>query len=310
MIFQGESKITTKVRFGVFTGQVVPIQKLIQFWQSCEDIGFDCLFVADHFAHWNKKLDPFWECWTMLSAIASNTSKIRFSAFVSNMSWRHPAWLAKQILALDHLSNGRITIGLGAGRHNTTDQKWIQAEDWSNKERVERFREYVEVIDLLLRYPTITYKGKYYQLQDAPLNPECVQKPRPPIFIGTKGKKMLKTVAYFADTWNCLANIDDNLKDITFEEIKEKNALLDTYCEKIGRNPKEICRSMGFFEINALQNLTHTKLYNKFDVLEGIIMKYLEIGFTEIILPHPIFKEEIPQFEKFVAEVIPNLRGK
>ncbi|HUU78175.1 MAG TPA: LLM class flavin-dependent oxidoreductase [candidate division Zixibacteria bacterium] len=175
------------LRLGVFTGQVVPFKELVKRLKFCEEAGYDSIWVADHFAHWNKRLEPFWECWSFLSAIACYTSKIRFGSLVTNMSWRHPAWLARQALTIDYISSGRLTIGLGSGKHGSSDHEMIIYNDWSTKERVERFQEYVEIIDSLLRNPVTTYLGKYFQLNEAPLSPECVQKPRLPILIGTKG---------------------------------------------------------------------------------------------------------------------------
>lgn len=296
--------------FGVFTGQVISFKELVRAWKYCEEAGFDSIWVADHFAHWNKGIEPFWECWTTLAALAHHTSKIRFGATVTNMTWRHPAWLARQALTVDHMSNGRLEIGLGTGRHGTADQKWLQFNNWETKERVERFREYVEIVDLLLRNPITTYKGKYYHVNEAPMGPECVQKPRPPILIGTKGKKMLKIVSRFANTWNCMAFFDENWEDKSFEEIKEKNMLLDKYCLDIGRDPKEIRRSMMIYEVKPFNDLGSMNLYHSPDVFEEIVKRYSKIGFNEIIIAYPVIKEDIPLFEKITKEVIPELREK
>ncbi|NHJ33361.1 MAG: LLM class flavin-dependent oxidoreductase [Asgard group archaeon] len=298
------------LEFGVFTGQVIPFKNLVQAWKHIEEVGFDSIWVADHFAHWNEKQAPFWECWTTLAALAFHTSNIRFGATVTNMTWRHPAWLARLALTLDHMSNGRVVIGLGTGRKDTTDQQWLQYHNWETKERVERFREYVEIIDLLLCNPTTTYEGKHYQVNEAPMGPECVQKPRPPILIGTKGRKMLKIVSRFAETWNCIAFFDENLEDKSFEEIKEKNKLLDKFCLDIGRDPKEIRRSMMIYEIKPFNDFCSMDLYHSPGVLEKIVKRYTKIGFSEIILAYPVVKEDIPLFEKITKEVIPELQGK
>lgn len=298
------------LRFGVFTGQVVSFKELVKRWKYCEEVGFDSVWIADHFAHWNKGLEPFWESWTLLSALACNTTKIRIGTSVTNMSWRHPAWLARQALTIDHISNGRLEIGLGSGRHGTSEQKKLGTEDWLDRERVERFQEYVEIIDLLLRNPTTTYSGKYYQLNEVNMGPECVQKPRPPILIGTKGTKMLMIVSKIADTWNCIANFDENMEDLSFKIIKEKNNLLDKYCSKIGRDPKEIHRSVMIYENKAFHDFNSMILYNSPDIIEAIVKKYTKIGFNEIIIPYPIVKKEIPKFEKIAQDVIPELREK
>jgi alkanesulfonate monooxygenase SsuD/methylene tetrahydromethanopterin reductase-like flavin-dependent oxidoreductase (luciferase family) len=298
------------LKFGVFTGQVIPFNDLIKAWKNIESAGFNSIWLADHFAHWNKLQAPFWECWTTLTALANHTSKIRLGTTVSNMTWRHPAWLAKQALTLDHISNGRLDIGLGTGRQDSTDQKWLQYNNWETKERVDRFKEYVEIIDLLLCNSVTNYSGKYYQLKDAPMSPDCIQKPRPPILIGTKGKKMLKIVAQFAEIWNCMAFFDENWEDKSYEDIKVKNKLLNKYCKNIGRDPKEIHRSVMIYEVKPFNELSRMDLYSSPDILEQIISKYAKIGFNEIDIAYPIVKKDIPLFEKITKEVIFEFQGK
>ncbi|NHK31525.1 MAG: LLM class flavin-dependent oxidoreductase [Asgard group archaeon] len=310
LLYPGDNKLVKSLEFGVFTGQVIPFKELVQAWKHCEKIGFDSIWVADHFAHWNKSLEPFWECWTTLAALAFYTSKIRFGATISNMTWRHPAWLARLALTVDHMSNGRLIIGLGTGRHDSSDQKWLLHNNWETKERVERFREYVEIVDLLLRNPITTFKGKYYHVNEAPMGPECVQKPRPPILIGTKGRKMLKIVSHFADVWNCMAFFGENLEDKSFDDIKEKNNLLDKYCNNISRDPKDIRRSLMIYEVKPFNDFGLMDLYHSPDVFEEIVKKYVKIGFNEILIAYPVKKEDIPLFEKITQEVIPKLREK
>ena len=182
-------------------------------------------------------------------------------------------------------------------------------EDWENKERVGRFREYVEIVDLLLRKLLTTYTGKYYQLNEATMGPNCVQKPRSPILIGTKGTKMMKIVSRFADTWNSIAFFNEKMEDKSFEIIKEKNKL-DKYCNEMGRDPKEIRRSIAIYETKAANNYSSMKLYSSLDIIRDIVKKYTKIGINEIILACPFVKKEIPLFEKIALEVIPELRKK
>lgn len=307
---QGDINLDKTLKFGVFTAQMVPFKDLVKSWQHCEKLGFDFLSIADHFAHWGKTLVPFWECWSTLAAMACHTSKIRFCSTVTNMTWRHPAWLARQALTVDHMSNGRLQIGLGTGRHGSSDQKWLQHNNWETKERVERFREYIEIIDSLLRNPVTSYKGKYYQLNEAPMNPDSIQKPRPPILIGTKGKRMLKIVSQFADNWNVMAFFDENWIDKSYEDIKEKGKLLDKYCQEIGRDSKDIRRSVMIYDIKCFNEIGSLQICQSTEFFEEIVKKYIEIGFNEIYLAYPLLKEDFPGFEKITNEIIPEFREK
>jgi alkanesulfonate monooxygenase SsuD/methylene tetrahydromethanopterin reductase-like flavin-dependent oxidoreductase (luciferase family) len=226
------------------------------------------------------------------------------------MTWRHPAWLARQALTVDHMSNGRLEIGLGTGSHGSSDHKWLQYNNWETKERVERFREYVEIIDSLLRNPVTSYNGKYYQLNEAPMGPDCIQKPRPPILIGTKGKRMLKIVAQYAQNWNVMAFFDENRVDKSFEDIKEKGKLLDKYCQEIGRDKKEIRRSMMIYDIKCFNEIGSLQICQSPEFFEEIVKKYIDIGFNEIYIAYPLLKEDMPGFEKIINEIIPEFREK
>jgi hypothetical protein len=98
------------------------------------------------------------------------------------------------------------------------------------------------------------------------------------------------------------------MEDLSFKIINEKNNLLDKYCTEIKRDTKEILRSLMIYENKAFHDFSSMNLYNSSDIIEGIVKKYTEIGFNEIIIPYPIINKEIPLFEKITQEVIPELR--
>ncbi|MCG3256759.1 MAG: LLM class flavin-dependent oxidoreductase [Candidatus Heimdallarchaeota archaeon] len=295
-----------RLRFGVITIQNESWDKLVERWKFIEEVGFDSVWVADHFVHWNKTKMTFFEAWTTLSALACHTSKIRIGTGVSAMHWRHPAWLAKQALTVDHISNGRLELGLGAGGSGKIEYTMTGIEAWEPGEKVKRFREYVEIIDKLLTNPVTTYHGKYYQLEKATMQPDPIQKPRPPITIGAHKPLMLKLTARYADSWNTLGDISA-LED-TIETLQKQNDLLDEYCEEIGRDPQTLRRTFGIYESEAMHNIGPMKLYSSPEILEDIVKKCHEIGITEITFPYPFVEDEIPAFEKLSQEVIPELR--
>ena len=138
------------LRFGVATVQNTSWETLVKRWQFIEQVGFDSLWVADHFTVWFRPyVDmPWFEAWTTLSSLATQTSKIRIGTLVTSITWRNPAWLARQALTVDHISHGRLELGLGTGVHGDLGHSMTGIEDWTPRERVERFGEYVEIIDL------------------------------------------------------------------------------------------------------------------------------------------------------------------
>ncbi|UCH31540.1 MAG: LLM class flavin-dependent oxidoreductase, partial [Candidatus Bathyarchaeota archaeon] len=233
------------LRFGVVTLQNVSWKELVRRWRFIEKAGFDSIWVPDHFLHWNKKMMPFFESWSILSALACQTSKIRFGTLVTAMQWRHPAWLAKQALTIDHISNGRLELGLGAGGSSKMEYSMTGVEEWEPSEKVNRFYEYVEIVDQLLRNPVTTYHGKYYQLEEAVVQPDPIQQPRPRLTIGAFGSRMLKIAARFADTWNTLG--DPIANEDSLEITKRQIGLLDRFCKQNNRDPQTLKRSFGLY---------------------------------------------------------------
>ena len=136
--------------------------------------------------------------WTALGAIASRTSKTGIGPIVAQIPLRNPAMFAREALTIDHISNGRVEIGLGLGLTVDLSYEIMGIPNWTNKERMDRFPEYVEIVDRLLSNEETTYKGKYYEVNNAIMNPRPVQKPRPPITIAAMGPKMLKAAARYA----------------------------------------------------------------------------------------------------------------
>ena len=296
----------SSLRFGVATIQNVSWKKLVERWRFIEKARFDSIWVADHFLHWNKQMMPFFESWSILSALACQTSRIRFGTLVTAMHWRHPAWLARQALTIDHISNGRLELGLGAGGSSKVEYSMTGVKEWEPLEKVNRFVEYVEIVDQLLRNPVTTYHGQYYHLEEAVMQPDPVQKPRPPLTIGAQGPRMLQIAARYADTWNTLGDPISN--EECMEEAEKQINRLDRYCQQINRDSQTLKRSFLLYEREAIQNISAIKLYESTEIIKDLAERCLDLGFTEIIIPYPFSEEEIPVFEQIAQEVIPELR--
>ena len=294
-----------KLRFIVAAMQEVSWPEMIDRWQYLEVAGLDGIMLADHFVNFANPTAPWYEGWTMLAALATQTKSIRIG-LLSAIPWRNPAFLARQAMTVDHISNGRLDLGLGAGAPGNVDISYAMTgtPDWPPKERVDRFREVVEIIDQLLRYPETTYSGHYYQINGTIINPLPVQKPRPPLMIGGNGPRMLKIAAQYADTWNTFGGIDIKSFEEMLSLTRDRNVRLEKYCAEIGRDPTTLRRSVLIYT-----NEEYQRLYSVPGAFEEIVKRYQEIGITEIIFFYPFVPMLMPMFEHIVNEAIPRLRS-
>jgi F420-dependent oxidoreductase-like protein len=204
-----------------------------------EENGFDWFSVMDHMIQipvHGEPEEPFMEGWTLLSALAAVTDRIRLSTLVTSTSYRNPALLAKMIANVDLISHGRITLGIGAG--------WYEAEykqygfEYAEKpaERIYRLEDAIKLIKTMWTEERTTYHGKYFHVENAILEPKPNQKPHPPILIGGAGEQLtLRTVARMGDASNFIG---------TPEVVKHKYEVLKQHCDNEGRDYNEIERTV------------------------------------------------------------------
>ncbi len=201
--------------------------------KAAEAAGFDRVFVMDHFYQLpgiGAPHEPMFECYSLLSAIAQHTESVRLSALVTGNTYRHPTLLAKTITALDHVSGGRATLGIGSG--------WFELEHDSLgyefntfTERFKKLEEALQIIIPMLRGEKVSLDGEYYTVVDAVNSPAPIS--RIPVMIGGSGeKKTLRMVAQYAD--------ESNLSSGSAEEIPRKLDALEAHCQRLGRDRSEI----------------------------------------------------------------------
>lgn len=293
-----------KIRFGVITPQLVPIDELVEQWHTVERLGFDSVWIADHWVNFMQTNTPWFEAWTLLGSMAMHTTRIRIGPLISPIPFHNPAFLARKALTVDHISSGRLELGLGTGIPGEYDPSYSMAgiEDYSRGERVKRFSECVIIIDMLLRQEVSTYEGRYYKVQDAVMQPRPVQKPRPPITIGAHRPAMYKLAARHADTWSFTASFYPFTNDI-LQYIRKTNNSMDDYCEQINREPSSLRRSVLYFNPNFGMEFPFKSLEEFREIMESV----LDVGINEIILQYPTNQKEMPLFERVATEVLPKL---
>ena len=223
----------SKVEFALFAPQAGQSTKAIFDRAAlCEKLGYHSYWLVDHF--WTRgapDLDHV-EALTMMAGLAARTEKIRIGTLVLCNSFRNPALLAKSLTTIDHISNGRLEVGVGAGWMDE-EYRAYGYEFPETPVRLKQLQEGLEILTAMLgpeKKPS--FKGKYFSIADANNNPKPLQKPRPPITVGGSGEKvMLKLVAKYADRWNCPAGYDS---------FERKFNVLKDHCKKVGRNLDDI----------------------------------------------------------------------
>lgn len=224
------------------------VDSLKKLVTRAENSGFDSFWVMDHFHQISmvgRPEEPMLESWTTISVLAGLTSKIKLGTLVTGITYRYPSVLAKIGATLDVLSKGRLFMGIGAA--------WNQEESLaynipfpSNKERLERLEEVVQIIRKMWTEQdnkATNFIGRYYQIKNAYCNPKPIQKPSPPIMIGGSGEQVtLKIVAKYADACNLFGSV---------ETVKRKLNVLKEHCKNVGRDYDSILKTkLGFVIID------------------------------------------------------------
>ena len=225
------------VKFGCQIPQdSLDTDRLIDVALECERLGYDSVWAYDH-------LSPFWissgkalECWTLLSAIAARTSRIKIGSLVTNINLRNPALLAKMTSTLDHISGGRLIVGLGVGdRLSRNELSTYGYKFLPTNERIARLRETIQILKSLWTEGEASFEGKHYRISHARNYPKPKQRPHPPVWVGGRHHKLLDVIVEMADGWNCWG--------LTRGELAERESYLLSKCAEVDRRPESIVRS-------------------------------------------------------------------
>ena len=289
--------------------------------RHAEATGWDAACLTDHFMpNTPDRVGDSLECLSALSALAAVVPRIRLGSIVLGNTYRHPAVLAKTLTNIDLISGGRLMAGLG-GAWQQNEHEAYGIPFYTVGERLARLDETCQVLKALWTQDRATFKGRFYQLSDAPASPKPVQKPHPELLIGGGGEKVtLKIAAKHADHWNTWGGP---------KILGAKNRILDEHCATVGRDPKTILRSavmplvisddkaavekvrqaastrMGFDEARAQDTILGGSVAQVIDTLGTM----RDAGVGLLFLPSMFFpKDPRPLLDKFMAEVAPAVR--
>jgi len=241
-----------------------------------EQVGLDSIWVYDHVLYrWpGKPTDGIWECWTMLSALAEATTRVDLGTVVMCTPFRNPALLAKMAVTVDEVSNGRFTLGVGAGWH----QPEFDAFGVPFDHRVGRFEEALQIIAPLLRTGRVDFRGKYYDAPDCELIPRGPRAGGPPLLVAGKGPRMLALTARYADAWNTAWHTDA-------ESARSRLEGMRAACTNAGRDPANlrltVCVTLAFPDL--ADQTPPTALSGTADQLAASLQSYADLGVSDII---------------------------
>lgn len=278
----------TSARFCIVLGQRASWPELLARVRETEALGFDGLFLVDHFYGLFDVNEPTHEAYTMLAALAPFTQRMRLGVIVCGNTYRNPVFLLKQAITVDHISGGRLDFGVGAG--------WTEREHEaygfpfpSARERVDRFAEALALWEELQRNERTTFEGTHYQVLDAPFEPKSLQRPRLPLLVGGSGPRMMRLTARYADMWNVVA---------TPEEAAAANERMDGACRREGRDPATLVRAVS----PSINLLASPEAF-----IEGV-SAYRAAGVRDIYMPWPRTEAEVPVLRQVAHDILPGFR--
>jgi F420-dependent oxidoreductase-like protein len=299
------------MRFSFWTGNAQPWDDILAGCRHAAETGWDGVWFADHFMPFSTdESGPIHEAWTVLAAIAATVPDVRIGPLVSGNTYRNPGVLAKMATTVDHISGGRVVLGLGAGWQENEHRAY--GIDFSTvKGRLDRLEEACQVITALRAGDVSNFTGEHYRLVDAPLSPKPVG-PLPLLIGGGGEKRTLRIAAQYADEWNIWGTPD---------LMRQKMKVLDAHCSDVGRDPADISRSavaLMFISHDTEwvasmreRDLGRPTIVGTPEEVRDIVADYVEAGVDELIVPDFTFgpmERKLASMDLFSGEVAPHFR--
>jgi alkanesulfonate monooxygenase SsuD/methylene tetrahydromethanopterin reductase-like flavin-dependent oxidoreductase (luciferase family) len=289
------------VSFGIYPGpQVAPFEDLVGRARRAEAMGFDALWVADQTPMAYPKTITL-EAWTLLGALARETTRVRLGTLVSPVTLRHPLLLAMCASTADHASGGRAVLGLGIGG-DEADLAGVGLDGLRAGELVDRLEEQVIMVDALLRGEHVTRESGPHRTRDAVVQAP-VQRPRPPILIAAQAPRAIRVAARHADVWNSMGGQPLAAERLTLDEAvaatRRQVDEVEAACHAVGRAPGTLRRSVFAWRARA---------FGSVDAFVEWVGRYRELGFSEFVFWWPPTPDRAAVLERVAAEVMPGLR--
>lgn len=273
-------------------------------WERAEQLGFHTAYTYDHLS-WRVPFrdGPWFGAVPTLTAAAAVTERLRLGTLVTSPNFRHPVTLAKELISLDDISGGRITLGIGAGGTGF-DATALGQEPWAPRERANRFAEFVPLLDRLLTQDSVSYEGDFYSAHEARNIPGCVQRPRLPFAVAATGPRGLALAARHGQAWVTTGDpklYENGTSEQSVQAIRAQAEKLADACAEIGRDASAMDKILltGFTPDRA-------RPLDSLDAFVDFAGRHRELGFTEIVIhwpvPETVFAAEEKVFEQIAMD--------
>jgi alkanesulfonate monooxygenase SsuD/methylene tetrahydromethanopterin reductase-like flavin-dependent oxidoreductase (luciferase family) len=292
------------MRIGVVVLPELPWAEQATQWQRLDEWGFHAAYTYDHLA-WRSLADsPWYATVPILAAAATATRRIRIGTWVATPNFRHPVAFAKELMTLDELSQGRFVLGVGAGGAGF-DATVLGGDELTGGERVARFAEFVECLDLLLTQPMTSYDGAWFRAVDARMVPGPVQKPRPPFVVAANGPRAMRVVAAHGQGWATTGiTPSDDGPERWWATLPGAVSRLDDTLLAAGRAPGDVER---FLSVDASGSFA----LDSVESLRDALGRAGELGFDEVVVhwprPDGVYAGDERVLELVATHVLPEL---
>ncbi|MEU8621169.1 LLM class flavin-dependent oxidoreductase [Streptomyces sp. NPDC048623] len=285
---------------------ILPIHRWAEgqkIWRRAEDLGFHAAYTYDHLTWRSFRDHPWFGALPTLTAAATATERLRLGTLVTSPNFRHPVTLAKELMSLDDISGGRVTLGIGAGGSGF-DATALGQEAWTPKERADRLSEFVPLLDRLLTEEAVTQEGTFYSAVEARAIPGCVQRPRLPFAVAATGPRGLRLAARHGQAW--VTTGDPKLYEEGTPE--QSRAALAGQIERLGKACAELGRDVAELDKILLHGFTPDRNgpLESLDAFVDFAGRHQELGFTELVIHWPVpdsdFAADQTVFERIATE--------
>jgi alkanesulfonate monooxygenase SsuD/methylene tetrahydromethanopterin reductase-like flavin-dependent oxidoreductase (luciferase family) len=295
------------MRFGVVMLPTDPWPETVERARRLEQLGYDHIWTYDHLSWRRYRGRPWFNAVPWLTGLAAVTTRVELGTMVASPNFRNPVTLAQEAVTIDHVSNGRFVLGIGAGGVGFDSSVFGHAT-LTPAQLVARLDEFVDVLGRLFSDDVVSYAGDYYTVDEAVVQPSSVRTPHVPIAVAASGPKSISLVARRADAWITLGDVrplGERPAD-RYELVRTHTRLLDDACTAAGRDPSTVRRIF-------MTGVTEDRPLASVSAFQDFAGALAELGFTDVVFHHPrsddpVWDEPESIVEEIATTVIPRMR--